>query len=266
MSKIEEALEKANKLRQEQFHGKLSVSEPVRFVDDYEIKNEFIITPDKSDTPIAEEYRRLKSMLIRETKSDFNNSVMITSSVEGEGKTLTAINLAIAIAQEIDHSVLLIDADLRNPMVHKYLEIEYKYGLNDFLSRDIDVSELFIKTGLPHLKVIPAGERTEHASELLASSKMKSLMHELKKKYMDRYIIVDTPPIASFADAITIGSYVDGIIFVVKERGVKHKTIEESLGILKSFKILGVVFNNVSDMNRNGRYSRYTGYSYKSKK
>ena len=146
MSKLEEALEKANKLR-ESAHvdssGKADVAKeafPVQETVPIEVINNSLVTITQPHSPIAEEYRRLKSMLIQETTADSLNTFMITSAIDGEGKSVTAINLAVTLAQEINHSMLLIDADLRKPMIHEYLGIEYEYGLSDYLTGDIDIS------------------------------------------------------------------------------------------------------------------------------
>jgi protein-tyrosine kinase len=262
MSRLEEALEKANKLRESRPD---TVRKKLPAVSERELKkvnNEFIVTLSDSDSVMAEEYRRLKSMVIRETKSDFLNTLMVTSSLDAEGKTLTAINLAVSLAQEMDHSILLVDADLRKPMIHKYLGVTYEYGLSDYLSGDIDVSDILIKTGIGNLVLLPAGHGASNPVELLSSAKMKALMNELKHRYMDRYIIIDTPPVLPFADTISIGSTVDGVIFVVQEGRAQRTSIEEALGILKNLNILGVVYNNVSKANLDGHYGSYYRYRY----
>jgi len=262
MSKIEEALEKARIIRN--MEGYPSVRK-VKSINRGELGNfdEHIVTLNESDSPIAEEYRRLKSMIIRETKSNFLNTLMVTSSIDSEGKSLTSLNLAIALAQEIDHTILIVDADLRKPMIHKYLGMDYKYGLSDYLTHDIDISEIMLKTGIGNLVVIPAGRVAKNPVELLSSVRMHSLMKELKHRYMDRYIIVDTPPILPFADTIAIGPSIDGVIFVVQEGRAQISSIQEALNIIKDLNVLGVVFNNVSTANLDGHYSRYYKYNYK---
>ncbi len=265
MSKIEDALEKALKLRQPDTApsakniGTLSTEAPL------DVKNPHIVTLTELGSPIAEEYRRLKSMLIRETKADFLNTIMVTSAVEGEGKTITSINLAVTLAQEIDCNILLVDADLRKPMVCEYLGIDYEYGLADYIRGDVDLSEVLIRTGRENLVVLPAGKVPENPAELMSSEKMKNLVTELKQRYMDRYIIIDTPPILSFAEAISIGSLVDGIVFVIKEGRVQKKSIDNALGLLKDLNVLGLVFNSVSLVNREGYPDRYSYYGYKNK-
>ena len=267
MSKLEEALEKANRLRNSAaIDDKSRKLDVFQNVEPRKIDNDYIVTLTRPDSPIAEEYRRLKSMLIRETKADFLNTIMITSSVNGEGKTLTAVNLAVTLAQEIDHTILLIDADLRKPMIHECLGIKYKYGLSDYLTQYIDISKVLIKTGIGNMVLLPAGRIVRNPVELLSSEKMKALIKELKQRYMDRYIIVDTPPILSCAEGIAIGSYMDGIVFVVREGQAQKKTIEDALSMIQELNILGLVFNNVSAANLDGHYSPYNyGYKHKEK-
>ena len=267
MSKIEEALEKAKQLR-----GASKAKEPVLLkrineqIEPIEVNNPYIVSITQPDSPVVEEYKKLKSIVIRETKSNFLNTIMITSAIDNEGKTLTAINFAISLAQEIDHSILLIDADIRKPKIHEYLGIKPKYGLSHYLTRDMDVSEILIKTGIGNLVFIPAGNESKNPAELLASTKMKLFIDELKHRYVDRYIVIDTPPLLPFADAIIIGSYVDGIIFVVKEGHAQLKSIKEALNIIKNLNILGVVFNGASNENLDGHYySRYYRYNQERK-
>lgn len=260
MSKIEEALEKARRLKES-----TDVKKPYAFgkVESLKVDNPYIISITQPDSPIAEEYRKLKSMVIRDTKTNFLNTVMLSSTIEGEGKTLTAINLAVSMAQELDHTVLLIDADLRRPLIHEYFGIKHKFGLSDYLARDIDITEILIKTGIGNLVIIPGGSRYQNPVELLSSGKMRLLLEELKHRYMDRYIIIDTPPLLPFAESITIASYVDGLIFVIREGYAQLKAIKEALNLIKNTNILGVVFNNVSNVNLEGYYYyRYHRYYY----
>ncbi len=261
MSEIEDALEIAGKLKAntaENDNKKLRIINRIERKENY---NPCLVTITDPHSAIAEEFRRFKSILIRETKTDFLNTVMITSSIENEGKSITSANLAVSLANDIDHSVLLVDADIRKPVLHEYLGIEYKYGLSDYLSGDIDISDILIKTGIGNLVFIPAGRMVENPVELLSSQKMQSLIKELKQRYMDRYIIIDTPPILSFSEGIAIASYVDGIVLVIRDAHVQKKTIDEALNIIKASNILGVVYNNVNVGGLDGLYSRY-GYKY----
>jgi exopolysaccharide/PEP-CTERM locus tyrosine autokinase len=263
MSKIEEALEKAAKLRESASKKTSPFREINKDIKPVEVKNSYVVTITQPDSPITEEYKKLKSIIIRETKENFLNTIMITSAIDNEGKTLTAANLAVSLAQEIDHSILLIDADLRKPMIHEYFEITAKYGLSDYLTRDIDISEILIKTGIGNLVIMPAGQKSKNPVELLSSEKMKSLINELKHRYVDRYIILDTPPLLQFAESITMCSYVDGVILVVREGHTQLKAIDEAISLIKDVNILGVVFNSVSNENLDRHYySRYYRFYY----
>ena len=257
MSKIEEALEKVMKVREEKdIKGGDKICIPNN-IKPPKVNNHHLVTFNEPNSPVSEEYRRLKSMLIRETKQDFLNTIMITSAVDSEGKTLTAINLAITLAQELDHSILLIDADLRKPMIHNYLGIDYEYGLADCLRKDMDMSDVLIKTGIGNLVFLPAGKPVSNPVELLSSEKMKSLLKEIKRRYTDRYVIIDTPPILPFADALVLGELVDAVLFVVKEGRAQKKLIDNALALIENMKVLGVVFNAVRQENLDGHYSSY---------
>jgi Mrp family chromosome partitioning ATPase len=121
----------------------------------------------------------------------------------------------------------------------------------------VPVSEILVKTGIGNLVLLPAGRTVSNPVELLASDKMHSLIKELKQRYMDRYVIIDTPPILAYAEAISIGSAVDGVIFVVQERGPQKKLVENALSQIKNLNILGIVLNNSDTTNFNGQYSYY---------
>lgn len=269
MSKIEEALEKANKLRETtsvrdgEVNARRTKPENIKKVSPRVINNRDLITIVDPESPIVEEYRKLKSMVLRETKADFLNTIMITSAMDNEGKTLTAINLAVTLAQEIDHSILLVDSDLRQPTMHQYLGVDCKLGLSDYLTSDIDLSEILVKTGIGNLVLLPAGRPVNNPVELLSSKKMEALIKEIKQRYMDRYVIIDTPPIVAFAEGMALGSFVDGIVFVIQEGRAPVKTIEDALNMIKDFNILGVVYNNVSEVQHEGHSHYY--YKYQAK-
>jgi exopolysaccharide/PEP-CTERM locus tyrosine autokinase len=257
MSKLEKALEKAGELRE---FGDSTKAGKVEIHQEYKTKkisSPYVVTVNQPHSYVSEEYRRLKSMLIRETKSDFLNTIMVTSAIKNEGKSLTSVNLSIAMSQEIDHSVLLVDADLRNPMLHDYLGIDYKYGLSDYLMGDIDISEVLIRTGIGNMVFLPAGRPVENPVELLSSKKMKDLLNDFKHRYMNRYVIIDTPPILACPEGIPIGSFTDGVIFVVREGLAQRSFVENALSMIQGLNILGVVFNDIKETNPDGSYSQY---------
>jgi protein-tyrosine kinase len=275
MSRIEAILEKAVMMRDgKQTPPKLHVESPKTNIDVSQfqtvkpcpIDNPYLVSVTDPDSLVSEEYRKLKSMVMKYTNNGrFLNTIMVTSAVSSEGKSLTAINLAIALAQEFDHTVLLVDADLRKPSVCDYLGIASEIGLADCLAEGRNVSEVLVKTGIGKLVVLPSGKRVDNPTELLSSSKMTALVKELKQRYDDRYIIFDTPPVLSFAEAHSLGSIMDGILFVVKEAGGTKQNVQEALTMLKDTKMIGLVFNKV-DINRFDADYRYRAhYSYHQK-
>jgi protein-tyrosine kinase len=261
MSRIEKALENAIRMREPSpTLDPLPGYDPA--VEALKPTNPNIIGFDDKQAPIAEEYKKLRSMILQITKRNGNyNTIMVTSAESGEGKSLTAINLALVLAQEYNHTVLLVDADLRRPSLESYLGLKPALGLTDCLIDNIDVSRAFIKAGTSKLSFLATGRKASNPSELLSSNKMRDLVHEIKGRYRDRYIIIDTPPVLAFAETHAISSYVDGVLFVVKE-GVSSSSVQSALDILQSGNVLGIVYNNVSAERQNGRYTHYYHYYY----
>ena len=204
----------------------------------------------------AEQFKKLRTKILQYSDSDLK-SILITSSIAQEGKSLTAVNLAITIAQGVDESVLLVDADFRKPSIEKLLGINSTSGLSDYLREDVDISNFLLETGIPKLKFIPAGTPTDRPSELLASKKMKNLLKELKSSYEDRYIILDSAPIMPTDEPDILANQVDGVIIVVKFGKTPKEVIKKTLGSLSGVNILGIVFNGVEFTTKRHQYYYY---------
>ncbi len=261
MSRIEKALENAVS-RREPSPVLESLPLPDSAVEALKPANPNVIGLKSEHVPIAEEYKKLKAMILQITKKRENhNAIVVTSSEIGEGKSLTAINLALVLAQEYNHTVLLVDADLRRPSLHTYLGLEPALGFTDCLVDGIDISRALVKVGSPKLSFLAAGKKIANPSELLSSNKMKNFVHEIKSRYRDRYIIIDTPPVLAFAETHVVGSFADGVLFVVKE-GVSSSSVIAALEILDAEKILGIVFNDANTERLSGRYSHYYQHYY----
>jgi protein-tyrosine kinase len=219
--------------------------------------NPHIIGFTKEDAPLTEQYRKLRSLLVSMTqKQSTRNTIMITSSESGEGKSLTAINLALVLAQGLNHTVLLIDADFRRPTLQSYLGLDPALGLSDCLANNIDVGQALVKTGIAKLSFLSAGKKTEVPAELLSSIKMKELIHELKHRYHDRYIIIDTAPTLMFSETHALSAFVDGILLVVKE-GTTTSSVRDALVVLKDSPLLGIVYNGANMEQDSGYYYKY---------
>lgn len=263
MSRIEKALEEAVRLRQAVLGNGTPAGPAPAGASDEEFtfvpKTPYLVTLTDPDSPVSEEYRKLKTVVIRATKRDaFRNMLLVTSSVSGEGKSITSLNLAVLLAQELSHTVLLIDGDLRRPSLSRYLDIAAPAGLTDCLAKGIDVSDALVRTGIPKLSFLASGAAVKNPVELLSSPKMRELLQGIRKRYRDRYIIMDAPPVLLFAETSTVSTLVDGVIFVVKEGAAPAKSIREALDGLKDASVLGIVFNDVTAAGGSHPYSSYS--------
>ena len=162
-------------------------------------RNRVILGSDDSQAAAA--YNMLRTQVEQRLSANEWNSLAITSSSEGQGKTLTSVNLSIALAREMHRTVLLVDLDLRKPSVHKTLNLPVTHGLVDYLNSDIPVGDILINPGIERLVILPAGEPVANSSELVSSPKMVSLVEELKSRYPSRIILFDLPPLLSVDDA-----------------------------------------------------------------
>jgi protein-tyrosine kinase len=253
MSRIERALEKALNIRRpmtDPGRSTYSKCDPSVFdvgdagIDPAVVNRHLVSITDPYSTA-AEEYRKLRAKIMRATEANYLNTIMVTSSQAGEGKSMTAINLAVTIAQEIDHTVLLVDADLRRSSIHTYLGMKPEAGLSDVLESRAELSDVMIKTGIGKLVVLPAGNPPRNPSELISSERMRILIRELKFRYRDRYIIIDSSPLLMTADALSLCEYTDGIIFVVQADRTSMKAATQAASLLKGHNVLGTVFNDV---------------------
>ncbi|MDD2557102.1 MAG: XrtA-associated tyrosine autokinase [Desulfuromonas sp.] len=225
--------------------------------------NPFLVAAHSAGNGASEQYRKLKSSLVKLSQlGRFENSLMVTSAVGGEGKTLTSLNLAITLAQEYDHTVLLVEADIRSPSVLKYLGMQAEMGLTDCILDGVDVGEVLIKTDIGNLTILPAGRMVPNPVELFSSKKMQDLLEEIKNRYANRYIIVDTTPLLPFAEPQYIANVVDGVLLVVREGYTSMDKLNKSLGLLKNHNLLGVICNAVRQ-TKEYKYGYYGYYGYK---
>lgn len=191
----------------------------------------------------ADLFKILRTKVLQRMSANRWNVLAVTSPSAGAGKSLTAINLAISLAMEANHSVLLADLDFRRPSVHKYFGMAPDKGLVDYFSNDVPINELFINPGIEKLVLLPAGHSIHHSSELLSTPKMLNLTNELKNRYPDRMIIVDLPPLLQSDDAIVFLPNADACLLVVAEGHNTTEEIERSLQLIDETKFLGSVLN-----------------------
>ena len=195
------------------------------------------------DAPELESYKVLRTKIQQLTKEKGWNTVMVTSAEAGEGKTFTAVNLALTFARAYNQTVLLVDCDFRSQNVQKMMGFKSNAGLIDYLVDKRPLNEFIIWPGIDKMTVISGGRTFEDSSELLDSPRMKNLVNELKTRYDDRYIIFDVPPLLGTADAIALTPYVDCIVMVVEEGKTAMRNVQKAMEAIPQEKFLGFVMN-----------------------
>jgi protein-tyrosine kinase len=212
----------------------------------------------------TEQFKILRTNLLFPTSGRSPRSIMVTSAVPGEGKSFVSSNLAISIAQSIQEYVLLMDCDIRRPCVHTRFGFENVPGLSEHLTRGVPLNSLILKTAVNKLSILPGGRPPHNPSELLSSQHMSKLLQEVKYRYSDRYIIIDSPPPKLTAEAGAISRQVDGVILVVEYGRTPRSMISDLIENIGKDKILGVILNKL-DMRFTsyyglGKYVKYGAY------
>jgi capsular exopolysaccharide synthesis family protein len=205
-------------------------------------------------------FKILRTQILQRLVESRWNSLAITSAEDNEGKTLTAINLAISLAREVTHTVLLVEADLRHPSVHRYFDIPAPKGLSDYLTGDVPLSELLINpAGIPRFVVLPGGRALANSAEMLNSPKMVRLVEELKSRYRSRIVLFDLPPILSCADTLAFSPYVDAALLVIEEGRSRAADIRRAAELLNGTHLIGTVLNKSREKTAEGMRSAELG-------
>ena len=198
------------------------------------------------DTSLVDSYKVLRTQVFQRTAGKNARTFMITSPGGGEGKTLTALNMAISFSQEIDRTVLLVEADFRNPSLRGILNLDRDLpGLADYLLDGAPVRDVLLRPNIAKLVILPAGRRLHNSAELLGSQRMKELVRELRERYNDRYVIFDTPPVLASADALVFSDMVDAVLMVVEAEKTPADKINKAKNLLEGKNLIGLVLNKV---------------------
>jgi non-specific protein-tyrosine kinase len=202
------------------------------------------------DTEKIDQIKTLRTQIINHLNQVGGNSLLITSANAHEGKTFTAINLGVSIAQELDRTVLLVDADMRKHNGnHKDFALDFfgtdmNEGLSNYLLGQAEIPDILVNPGIERLVLLPAGRPLSNSAELLGSPRMVMLVNDIKSRYSnDRIIIFDCSSILSCADPLVLSRYVDGILFVVEHEKTTTAQLKKSMELLKDKLIFGTVFN-----------------------
>lgn len=224
-----------------------------------------VVTLDHSKSEIAEQFRLIKRPLLANAFNPDSgikngNLIMVTSSLSGEGKSFCSINLAMSIAMEMDHRVLLVDADVARPSIPASLGFSPEEpGLLDLL-RDpqCKIPDVMMKTNVKKLTLIPAGRRHAHATELLASQSMHSILAELAQRYHDRIVIFDSPPLLLTSEARVLAGQMGQIVLVVEAERTTQQTVKEALQQIEACDVVNLIYNKARAHGGGGYY----GYGY----
>ncbi len=197
--------------------------------------------------PVADRFKILRTKVLNRMVEEGKNTLLITSANPGEGKTLTAINLAISISHEMDRTTLLVDSDLRKPSIHSYFGFEVTPGLSDYLKKRAELSDLLISPGIDKLVILPGGKPLTNSAEFLGSPRMEALVREMKERYADRFIIFDSCSLLSYADPLVFSRFIDGILIVVEAEKTTRDELKRTLDILRDRPVIGTLLNKVRD-------------------
>jgi len=229
-----------------------------------------LLTSDDDRGHMAEEYRMIKRPLLANAFGPNpvrkGNMIMVTSALPGEGKSFSAINLAISIAMELDRTVLLVDADVAKPRLPEYLGFQAEHGLLDVLRQDVrDLSSVIYRTNIDKLSILPAGRTYARATELLASDAMDRLITDLANRYSDRLVLFDSPPLLVTSESNVLASHMGQIVMVVESGKTPKSALREALSRLgDACDVVGLLLNK-SALPIAGNYYGYYGYGGYSK-
>src|SRR5215475_1880353 len=196
----------------------------------------------------ADAFRMLRTQLLMEFRKNRWQTLAVTSPNKGAGKSTVALNLAISFGMEVDHTALLVDADLRDPDLRKILELEPGPGLADYLVGDARLEDLLIYPRIGNLTLLPGGAPVANSSELMRSPMMANLVRELRARHPERVIVFDVPPVLSGADTLALSAYMDATILLVEECKTAREDVERACELLRNSNLLGIVLNKSREL------------------
>lgn len=224
-----------------------------------------VIPPPDRERLIADQYRRIKRALIGNMSGRADppiahpRLIMMTSALSGDGKTYTSVNLALSLAGEKDKTCLLVDGDVAKPHIGNLFGVQEEPGLLDVLQNDsLDVESLILPTDVPGLSILPAGQRTEQATELLASDRMLQILQRLEARDPRRMAVIDSPPILLSSEARVLTNLVGQVVFVVRAGVTPKSAVLEALTQIDEGRYVGLILNQ----SEAAHASSYYGYGY----
>jgi protein-tyrosine kinase len=206
------------------------------------------------DVGISRAYKILRTRVLHRLAANNWFSLGITGTTAGEGKSLTAVNLALALAQDVNTSVFLVDLDLQRPQLGAYLGMSYEHGLTDYLSGQAQLDQIIYDIGVKRLAVIPNASSVENSSELLGSPRMAEFIAALEAQMPRRVIVYDMPPLMVTDDVLAFAPRVDTFLLVVSQGQTARRTLANAKEVLAEVNLMGVVLNRSTERNDSPYY------------
>jgi capsular exopolysaccharide synthesis family protein len=236
--------------REPVFNGGAALIRPIvysqtkkRPIPEARLKEKKVISTQETGA-VADAFKILRTQLIHRLEENNWNAIGITSPREGEGKTLTAINLAISFSSISERTVLLIDSDFKKPGIQAIFSLDEK-GLVNYLLDEDPLEELLINPGIDRLVILPTGRPIPNSSDLIVSSKMLRMVREVKLRYKERIVFFDLPPLLPSSDVLSLSPHLDAILLVIESGKTEEKDLIQSMERLKGIPIIGTVLNKV---------------------
>jgi protein-tyrosine kinase len=212
------------------------------------------VLPQLTDRPARRGYKILRTRVLQKLEANQWRSFAVTGPDTGAGKTLTAVNLAIALAQDPNTWVFLVDLDLQRPKVGTTLGMSFSRGLTDYLLGDATFDEVIYHPGIDRLAVVPNSRPIEQSSELLSSQRMHDFMSMLEAEAPRRIIVYDAPPLLVSDDVLTVAPQIDGVLLVATQGITQRSTLERAKDVLADMNVLGVILNRSSERDDSPYY------------
>lgn len=243
----------------------LRPEQPLHKIDRARLRRNGLMTPEDERSQVAEEFRLIKRPILSNAfgrrRVASGNLIMLTSALPGEGKTYCSLNLALSIATEMNRTVLLVDADVARPAIPDLLGFKAQTGLLDvLLNSQLDVSDALIKTDVPKLTLLPSGRHHKHATELLASDDMATLVREIGERYSDRVVLFDSPPLLATSEAGVLAGHMGQIVMVVEADRTPQAAVTRAMDHLEGCETVLTLLNKTGKYPGNRYEYGYYGY------
>lgn len=204
----------------------------------------------------ADAFRILRTKILQQMSRLGATTLAVTSPNYGDGKSTVAINLAMSLALDVKQTVLLVDLDLRNPSIHRFLGIVPEIGLTDYFTGEATLPDCLVRPEIERLMVLPIVTPLDNSSEILGTPKMAALARELKARYADRIVIYDMPPVLAQDDTIAFLPLVDAVLLVVRDGVTFADDVRQCISHLSGFNLIGTVLNNSRESGYNKDHQR----------